>query len=188
MAFKNPGCDSRTPALGESSAARFLRDSCRGVNLMTVQSKSIPQHYRQFHGDAGAFAQPATDAALSAQQSRPLADAFQAKMVLGNGLRIKANSPITNLDSDVIAMLHETDLHLLALAVLAGICQSLLGNPVDAVLQGRVQSVKIDFAVVLDLRPYCHGFPHGQGGRRPPAMPDSSRIGGRTPAIRRRAS
>ena len=70
----------------------------------------------------------------------------------GDRLRIKADSPITNLDSDVIAMLHEVDLHLLAIAVLAGIRQGFLGNAVDAVLQGRVQSVKIDSAAILDLQ------------------------------------
>ena len=118
----------------------------------------VPWHHRQLNDDTAAFAHRASNAALSAQQSCPLSDAFQAEMILRNGLWVKAYAPITNLDPNMIPVLQEADPYSLALAVLAGIRQALLGNPVDGVFQGLIQSVKINFAVELDFRPSIPAF------------------------------
>ena len=74
-------------------------------------------------------------------------------MVLGDGLGIESCAPITNFDTKPIRLPQKADRYSLALAVLAGIRQGLLGNPIDGIFQGRVQPLEIESAAEIDLRP-----------------------------------
>ena len=75
-------------------------------------------------------------------------------MILRNGLGVEPYAPITNLDTKTILPLQEADPYSLALAVLAGIRQGFLGNPVDGIFQGRVQPIKLNSVMQIDLRPF----------------------------------
>ncbi len=74
-------------------------------------------------------------------------------MVFTNGLPVKPNAPIPNFNPNPIFLLYKANPHLLALAMLAGVRQSLLGNTVDGVFQGGNESAKTYSAAILDLWP-----------------------------------
>jgi hypothetical protein len=92
-------------------------------------------HYRQLHGDSSALTGRTLDAALAAQQSGSLSNAGHAKMAFPDLIGLESDSLIANHDPNLIALLHQFDPYLLALAVPASIVQRLLGDAIDGVLQ-----------------------------------------------------
>ena len=68
---------------------------------------------------------------------------FQAEAAFVDGLGIEAYALVGNLDSHLVAELHQFHADILALAVLAGIGEPFLGDAIDGVFQNRGQSAKL---------------------------------------------
>ena len=88
---------------------------------------------------------PSSSRTLCRMPSKP-------KWPSSNRLRVKSDAPIPHFQPNVLALLGHRDRHPLALAVLAGIGQRLLGDAVDRILQDRRESLEIHVAIELDRR------------------------------------
>ena len=72
-----------------------------------------------------------------------LSDAGQSEALFAGTLRVETGSPILHADPQGLAMLREFQVDLVALAVLAGVGETFLGNAIDGVLQRRVQPANV---------------------------------------------
>jgi hypothetical protein len=124
-----------------------LGDGCVGALSFSLLLQNGHNDLNQ-----GSRFRSAVDRKPTAKQSHPLANTLQAKMPILNRFGIESDSPVPHLQANILPLLNQSDHHLLALAVLAGIGQRFLHDAVNGVLQDRGQSAKLNVAVEFDLR------------------------------------